>query len=152
MVRCCRRLTEYRHIHHHHHHQQQHQQPYEHQSPDELPVGAWSAAATTPPGGVPLGPAIVFNPPGVDWQRAQAAALRLAVDSPLPAPSGRAAGSFAPNVPPRRCRPVAGDGNCLFRAISWWITGSEQQHVEVQRCTYCASLLALAAMITERTV
>ena len=140
MVRCCRRLTEYRHIHHHHQqHQQQHQQPYEHQPPDELPVGAWSAAATTPPGGAPLGPAIVFNPPGVDWQRAQAAALRLAVDSPLPAPSGRAAGSFAPNVPPRRCRAVAGDGNCLFRAISWWITGSEQQHVEVQHCTFSST-------------
>jgi len=124
----CRRLTEYRHhIHQHHHYeqQQQHHQP----PPQELPPGA---SATGSVSGAALGPPIVFNPPGVDWQRAQADALRLAVHYPLPAPpSPGNVSSFATNVPPRRCRPVAGDGNCLFRALSWWITGSEEQHLEV---------------------
>lgn len=82
--------------------------------------------------GSSLGPPIVFNPPDIDWQRAQAAALRLAVEFPHPPPASPGnIGSFAPNVPPRRCRPVAGDGNCLFRALVWWVTGSEEQHLEV---------------------
>ena len=122
----CRRLTEYRHGHQHcHHHQHQLQPP-----PQELPPGASAMGSIS---GSSLGPPIVYNPPSVDWQRAQAAALRLTVEYPLPPPPiPSAVGSFAPNVPPRRCRPVAGDGNCLFRALSWWITGSEEQHIEVR--------------------
>jgi len=117
-------LTEYRHSHQHHEHHLHHQPP-----PQELPPGASAMGSIS---GAALGPPIVFNPPGVDWQRAQAAALRLTVDCPLPTPpSPGSVGSFAANVPPRRCRPVAGDGNCLFRALSWWITGSEEQHLEV---------------------
>jgi len=117
----CRRLTEYRHCHQHYQH---HQPP-----PQELPPGASAMGSIS---GAALGPPIVFNPPGVDWQRDQADALRLTVEYPLPSPpTPGSVSSFAPNVPPRRCRPVAGDGNCLFRALSWWITGSEEQHLEV---------------------
>jgi len=85
--------------------------------------------------GTSLGPSIVFNPPGVDWQRSQAAVLRLTVEVQTTVSPGSVS-SFAPNVPPRRCRPVAGDGNCLFRALSWWITGSEEQHLEVCVASY----------------
>jgi len=115
----CRRLTDLC-----HHNRYQPPPPPQELPPDSLVMDSIS--------GLSLGPPIIFNPPGVDWQRSQAATLRLTVEYPLPTPlsPGRVR-SFAPNVPPRRCRTVAGDGNCLFRALSWWITGSEEQHLEV---------------------
>ena len=43
-----------------------------------------------------------------------------------------------PNVPltppdPRAIKPIAGDGNCFFRSVSYIITGSELQHMDVRR-------------------
>ena len=43
-----------------------------------------------------------------------------------------------PNVPlgppdPRAIKPIAGDGNCFFRSISYIITVSELQHMDVRR-------------------
>ena len=43
-----------------------------------------------------------------------------------------------PNVPlgppdPRAIKPIAGYGNCFFRSISYIITGSELQHMDVRR-------------------
>ena len=43
--------------------------------------------------------------------------------------------SGGPNVPltrPRRVRHILGDGNCIFRSLSYIITGSEAQHLQVR--------------------
>jgi len=80
----------------------------------------------------PIGPPINFNPPGVDWQRTQADVFRLRVYQAHVVPHD-VPRSFTPSAPPRRCRPVAGDGNCLFRTFSYWITGSEDYHLEVRQ-------------------
>ena len=33
--------------------------------------------------------------------------------------------------------PIIGDGNCLFRAISYLITGSQQQHMSIRQASVC---------------
>ena len=33
---------------------------------------------------------------------------------------------------PRRVRHILGDGNCLFRSLSYIITGTEAQHLQVR--------------------
>ena len=43
-----------------------------------------------------------------------------------------------PNVPlgppdPCAIKPIVGDGNCFFRSVSYIITGSELQHMDVRR-------------------
>lgn len=80
----------------------------------------------------PIGPPINFNPPGLDWQRTQADVFRLHVYQAHVVPPD-VPRTFTPSAPPRRCRPVAGDGNCLFRTFSYWITGSEDYHLEVRQ-------------------
>jgi hypothetical protein len=52
--------------------------------------------------------------------------------------------SFSSDTPPRRCRTVAGDGNCLFRALSFWIFGTEDFHYEVCGAPQNVDLVELA--------
>ena len=45
-------------------------------------------------------------------------------------------GEGGPNVPlthPRRLRTIKGDGNCLFRSVSYLISGTERQHMQVRQ-------------------
>lgn len=75
-------------------------------------------------------PPLVFCPPDVNWQRKKAKLFGLAVRnghffSSIPCHT------FPSDCPPKTCEQVAGDGNCLFRSISFWITGSEDYHLEV---------------------
>ena len=80
--------------------------------------------------GAAAGQPIDFNPPTADWQYGLDHVFNIPIRR-----THRGAGnpprSFTPNTPPRRCKPVAGDGNCLFRALSYWICGSEDYHLQV---------------------
>ena len=41
-------------------------------------------------------------------------------------------GPSVPRTRPRRVRHILGDGNCLFRSLSYIITGTESQHLQVR--------------------
>jgi len=46
----------------------------------------------------------------------------------------------------RRLRSIAGDGNCLFRALSYIITGSEEQHYKI-RALIISHMLSIPHML-----
>ena len=71
-----------------------------------------------------------FHPIDEAWQRA--ACRRIGVNFVTKCDLGEG----GPNVPlthPRRCKPIRGDGNCLFRFFSYLITGTERQHAQVRQ-------------------
>ena len=41
----------------------------------------------------------------------------------------------APLTQPKQTHPIGGDGNCMFRAVSYVITGSQEHHLEVRANT-----------------
>ena len=41
-------------------------------------------------------------------------------------------GACNPLSPPQKIKPIQGDGNCMFRALSYVITGSEKHHLQVR--------------------
>lgn len=47
-------------------------------------------------------------------------------------PSGRTNKSYKNTSEPLAVQPIVGDGNCLFRALSFAITGDEEQHAVVR--------------------
>lgn len=72
----------------------------------------------------------IFNPPDWRWQKNKATELGLPIEQILwnkQSPWHL----FTVDTPPKACQPVSGDGNCLFRAFSYWITGSENYHMNV---------------------
>ena len=36
------------------------------------------------------------------------------------------------SIPHKKIKPIQGDGNCMFRALSYVITGSEKHHLQVR--------------------
>ena len=70
-----------------------------------------------------------YNPVSPDWQRqaCQQLGLRFVSDN------GSAPGG--PNVPlayPACGKKIRGDGNCLFQALCYIVTGSERQHFRLR--------------------
>jgi len=47
----------------------------------------------------------------------------------------------------RSIKKIRGDGNRLFRALSYIITGSEDQHLEI-RCAITAHMLSIPELLT----
>lgn len=41
-------------------------------------------------------------------------------------------GKLSPTLPPSRLQRIIGDGNCFFRAVSYWVTGSQDQHIQLR--------------------
>ena len=68
-----------------------------------------------------------FYPVTIDWQQKACQQLDLQYHAFTTARPG------GPNVPLTRpdMKHIQGDGNCLFRALSYIITGSEEQHMAV---------------------
>ena len=67
------------------------------------------------------------------WQREMAAKLGVPFEGKS-APGGRANNrEFHGETAPTRFKRVVGDGNCLFRALSFWVTGGEHQHRAVRQ-------------------
>ena len=72
-----------------------------------------------------------FYPVTIDWQKRACQQLGLQYHAPTRVRPG------GPNVPltrpdMRSLKRIQGDGNCLFRALSYIITGSEEQHMAVR--------------------
>ena len=73
-----------------------------------------------------------YNPMSVDWQRQACQHLGMQF---VRANGSTPGGSDVPLPRPARCRTIEGDGNCLFRALSHAITGSERQHSRLRSAT-----------------
>ena len=72
-----------------------------------------------------------FYPVTIDWQQRACQQLDLQYHAPTRVRPG------GPNVPLTRpdirsLKRIQGDGNCLFQALSYTITGSEEQHMAVR--------------------
>lgn len=77
------------------------------------------------------GSILIFNPPDWRWQRDRADDLDLTVERLLW--HNRSPWHiFTVDTPPKQCEQVSGDGNCLFRSLSFWVTGSEDSHMAVK--------------------
>ena len=70
-----------------------------------------------------------WNPVDAEWQRVACVLLNV----PFHGPNHVQAGSpIHALTPPTRKVGITGDGNCLFRAISYIVTGSEDYHLGVR--------------------
>ena len=64
-----------------------------------------------------------FNPVSYLWQKIQCRRLNLTVKKI------HKFSSVPTNInKPSNIVPIKGDGNCFYRALSWWITGDEDSH------------------------
>lgn len=69
----------------------------------------------------------VFNPVTKPWQLKQSKLLKLNIQKFFDYKyKGKTLGE------PTTTKQIGGDGNCLFRALSYWITGSEEDHKEIR--------------------
>ena len=75
-----------------------------------------------------------FSPPSVQWQRKSCQKLGLRFQKKA-ALKGRSNQMVFTNLGPgpEKIKSVMGDGACLFRALSFWITGVETSHEEVRK-------------------
>ena len=74
-----------------------------------------------------------FNPVHEQWQQTACNRTGLRFVSTCDLEGG---GRNVPLTRPRRVRHILGDGNCLFRSLSYIITGTKDQHLQV-----CEALL-----------
>ena len=75
-----------------------------------------------------------YNPVDVEWQLRVCRLLGLGFCGPNRITPG------SPNAPlanPVGFKNIRGDGNCMFRSLSFIITGSEDQHMHVRRAIIC---------------
>lgn len=71
----------------------------------------------------------VFNPVAKPWQILKCAQLKLNLTEVL---KFKGRGKFLSE--PAATKKIIGDGNCLYRALSYWITGTEDNHMEIRKC------------------
>ena len=72
-----------------------------------------------------------YFPVDEEWQRQACRLLSLRFVQPFDRESGGQ--DVILTLPDMAClRRIRGDGNCLFRALSFIITGSESQHFEIR--------------------
>ena len=91
-----------------------------------------------------------YFPVDEEWQQHTCRLLNLRFVQPFERESG------GPDViltlPDTFClKRIGGDGNCLFRAMSFIITGSESQHFEI-RTTIIAHMLSIPGLLTGRGI
>ena len=75
-----------------------------------------------------------YYPVNEVWQRRTCQSMGLIFVGPNGVTPG---GPTIPLTPPVKTVPIIGDGNCLFRAISYLITGSQQQHMSIRQASVC---------------
>ena len=90
-----------------------------------------SKDSTNIPEGRHVASPFVFHSVGEDWQRKICTDLHLTFEKPNGV-SRR--GHDVPLGPPElsTLKSIVGDGNCMFRALSYLVTGSEEQHGAVR--------------------
>lgn len=66
-----------------------------------------------------------FNQVGPDWQKQRASAVHLQIRAKLKASS---TSNIKIYDPPVKKVPITGDGNCLFRTLSYYLTGAQSDH------------------------
>jgi hypothetical protein len=75
---------------------------------------------------------MTFKPPDKEWQMGACKLLGLKFQRKS-GPLGRGVGKkINVEIPPQKIKKVKGDGNCLFRAISYWVTGNEEEHARIR--------------------
>ena len=90
-------------------------------------VAAKESEPVMAPTDLALTPSLPFAPVGEDYQMARCAALRIPfVQKIITVPCERMG-------TPNQCENVRGDGNCFFRAISVWVTGSQDSHAVLRQ-------------------
>ena len=75
-----------------------------------------------------------YNPVDVEWQLRVCRLLGLGFCGPNRITPGS---PYAPLANPVGFKNIRGDGNCMFRSLSFIITGSEDQHMHVRRAIIC---------------
>jgi len=70
----------------------------------------------------------VFNPVAKPWQILKCKQLNLNLTEVL---KFKRRGQFLSE--PAETKNILGDGNCLYRALSYWITGTEENHREIRK-------------------
>ncbi|XP_022172073.1 uncharacterized protein LOC111034936 [Myzus persicae] len=70
----------------------------------------------------------VFNPIAKPWKILKCAQLKLNLTKVL---TFKGRGKFLSE--PAATKKIKGDGNCLYRALSYWITGIEDNHMEIRK-------------------
>ena len=82
---------------------------------------------------VPAEENVPFCPVGAAWQKPCAAAFSLRVRSKLSNPASSK--TILVNDPPQEMALMRGDGNCLFRSFSHFLTGAQSDHHLVRKAT-----------------
>lgn len=70
----------------------------------------------------------VFNPIAKPWQILKCKQLKLNLTQVL---KFKGKGKFLSE--PVDIKYILGDGNCLYRSLSYWITGTEDNHKEIRK-------------------
>ena len=87
-----------------------------------------------------------YYPVDMEWQSQACTMMNVRFICPFEKDLGDPEQIFTlPNV--STLRHIGGDGNCLFRAMSFIITGSERQHFEI-RCAIMAHLTTIPHLVT----
>ena len=81
-------------------------------------------------GHVPGNKDIPFHPVGADWQKVCASAFALRVRSKLQPSTPK---TILSSDPPHEMVPIRGDGNCLFRSFSHFLTAAQSDHHLVRK-------------------
>jgi hypothetical protein len=85
-----------------------------------------------------------FVPPSIKWQKETC--LKWGLSFEAKASLRRHAASHRATSHPIKIHQVGGDGNCLFRAVAYWLTGSENQYATV-RAIICHNIKHTPAAI-----
>lgn len=70
-----------------------------------------------------------FRLPDYTWQKKKCRIFHLTTQKRHS--FGSTIQTFKCDQRPKKCQKVLGDGNCLFRSLSFWLTGVEDFHREV---------------------
>ena len=88
-------------------------------------------------------PELRYHQVNEEWQRYMCGILGLNFVS------GNGLGGGGPDIiltRPLAVKRIRGDGNCLFRCLSFVVTGSQEQHYEVRR-KICSHLIAIGHLM-----
>lgn len=72
-----------------------------------------------------------FNPVGKTWQQQQCRNLNLKLIQPF-----ENSRQIKALTAPSDTKQIIGDGNCFYRALSYWITGIEDNHFSIRQQIY----------------